>query len=415
LQQYQTGLMNQDDAFAAVLAITGQVLTARPEDANARAMRLFVQAVPNTAESNPIALSDAVLELGEIVDENPREYQPRVLLSALLLGMQQSDKALQLQLEALEDDPYNARILFEIGSIYLKLDQLQEARSALQRSLDIEPLQPNAYIQLGFASLHSGDGVDYLQQSLKAMEVDPRDHEIPGFIAVFLYQLGLIDEADDFRDRVVAIAPTSAIAYRIELLRAIHAESKDASIAVARKAIEDNVESRNFAYGGAVQHLLRTATQNGTVDAETAYLEQHAPGLLDIDAAVVPMRNLMAQQLALDAWYTTLTHDELQRRIARIREIATSYGVDLLQDPRTRVGVMALEGNVSDAVELALADVFALPVLTDQNWRARYSQDQFAEFVADPRIQAAMQKWEAEEAAVRDSVRSYLLDLSSSS
>jgi hypothetical protein len=33
--------------------------------------------------------------------------------------------------------------------------------------------------------------------------------------------------------------------------------------------------------------------------------------------------------------------------------------------------------------------------------------------VADPRIQAAMRTWEAEETAVRERVKTYLLDLSS--
>jgi hypothetical protein len=247
------------------------------------------------------------------------------------------------------------------------------------------------------------------------MEVDSRDHEIPGMIAAFLYQLGLIEEADDFRNRVNAIAPTSAIAYRIELLRAISSGDVDAGVAAARKAIEDDIEDRQFAYGGAVQFLLRTAARNGTVEVESSYLEKYAPGILDIDATAVPIRYLTAQRVAFDAWYTTLTTDELLRRVARIQEIAASYGVDLLQSPEARVSVMVMQSDTEDAVDLALSDVFSQPVLMDPDWRARFSQAQFAQFVADPQIQAAMQSWEIEEAAARDRVRSYLLDLSSAS
>jgi len=415
LHQLDTGSMNQDEAFSSVLAITDQVLAVNPDNVGARAIQIFMQAAPSTTEVSTMSMDDAIRDLEGLVAANPREVQARSLLSRLLVATQQSDRALALQLEALEADPYNARIHYEIGSIYLERDEPEKARAAIQTSLDIEPMQPNAYLQLGHLALKSGDGVDYLQQSLRAMEVDSKDHEIPGFIAAFLYPLGLIEEADDFRNRVMAIAPTSAIAYRIELLRSISMSDTDGGIAAARKAIEDNVEDRQFAFAGAVQYLLRQAVQSGSIEAESDYLEQHAPGIFDVDAAAVPAKFLYAQRLALDAWYVSLAPDELLRRMAKIREIAMSYGIDPLQSPGTRVDMMVLQNDTASAIELALSDVFIRPVLLDQDWRARYSQAQYTDFVADPRIQVAMQKWEAEEAVIRSQIQAYLLDLSSAS
>jgi len=415
LHQLETGSMSQDDALAAALAMTGQVLTLDPDNVGARAIQVFAQAASGTTELSSVSLTDAIDVLEGLVVENPREIQVRMLLSGLLRGTQQPGRALQLQLDAMELDPYNPRIHYEIGAIYLELEQLDEARASLQTSLDIEPLQPNAYLQLGLIALNSGDGVDYLQQILKAMEVDSRDHEIPGYIAAFLYPLGLIEEADDFRDRVMAIAPTSAIAYRIELLRAISTGDDAEGLRVARDAVENDIEDRQFAFGGAVQYLLRMAARNGTVEEESAYLEQQAPGILDADAQVVSFKYLLAQRVALDAWFETLTEDELSRRVARIQDIAATYGLDFLQNPVTRVDVMVMQNKTEDAVQLALTDVFTRTVLLDQDWRTRYSQAQYKEFVEDPRVQGAMKKWETEEAAIRDQVRNYLLDLSSAS
>lgn len=415
LQQLDTGLMNEDDAFASVLAMTDQVLEASPDDVDARAIQVYVHTAQTIAQGGLESVVDAVDELQALVASSPHEYQARLLLSKMLQGTQRTEEALALQEEALELDPYNPQILFEIGSIYLDLDQLDEARAALQASLDIEPRQPNGYLRLGMIALKSGDGVDYLQQSLKAMEVDSRDHEIPGFIADFLYRLGLVEEADDFRSRVLAIAPTSTVAYKIDLLRAISTRDEVAGVEAARRAIEDGIEDRQFAYGGAVQYLLRAAASNGTVEVESAYLEQHAPGILDVDASAIPAKYMTAQRVAFDAWYKTLPKEELLRRLARIQEIAGSYGIDLLQNAGNRVTVMVMQGNTEDAIDLALSDVFVRPVLMDQSWRERYSQAQYAELVADPRIQAALQKWEAEEAEIRESVRSYLLDLSAAS
>jgi TolB-like protein/Tfp pilus assembly protein PilF len=415
LEQLNTGLMNRDDALSSVLAITEQVMLEAPDDVVARAIHVFAQSAHDATEADSVSVVDAIAELEALVALNPREYQVRLLLTNMLQMTQRSEEALALQQESLENDPYNARIHFEIGSIYLNLDQLEEARAALQASLDIEPQQPNAYLRLATIALKSGDGVDYMQQTLKAMEVDSRDHEIPGFIAQFLYQLGLVEEADDFRKRVMAIAPTSAVAYRIELLRAISTNDADAGIVAARRAIENGADDRQFAFGGAVQYLLRAAASSDTVDAESAYLEQHWPGILDVDAPAIPARYLTAQRVAFDAWYQSLPREELLRRIDKIQEIAASYGFDPMQNSGARVAFLALTGEVEDATELALSDVFVLPVLMDRNWRTRFSQAQYSEMVTDPRVQAAMQKWTSEETAVRDKVRAYLLDLSAAS
>ncbi len=415
LHQYETGLMDRNDTFTAVLAITDQVLAVRPSDAGARAIQLYAQAAPRSRDGSAEATLDTVRQLDVLIAEHPDEYQARVLLTRMLQGMKQSDKALALQLDALQRDPYNARIHFEVGSLHLELDQLAEARAALQKSLDIEPMQPNAYLRLGRAALQTGGGVEFLRQLLKAMAVDPRDHEIPGFIAGFLYELGLIEEGDDFRDRVIAIAPTSEIAYRIELLRAIRTGDEEASIAAARRAIEDDIDDRQFSYGGAVQHLLRIAAKRGVVEEESAYLEQHAPGILDIDTASTPTKYRTAQQTAFDAWYTTLPRVELFRRIEKMLEIAAAFGIDPLDDPRAQVSVAAMRGDIAQAIQVALSDVFTQPVTMNLGWRTNYAQAQYAEFAEDPRIQAAMLNWENEEAALRDRVEAFLSGLRSTS
>ncbi len=257
--------------------------------------------------------------------------------------------------------------------------------------------------------------MEFLRQLLKSMQVDPRDHEIPGLIASFLYQFGMIDEGDEFRRRVIAIAPTSEVAYRIELLRAISIGDEEASIASARRAIEDDIGNRQFAYAGAVQLLLRVAARRGTVAEESAYLEQHSPGVLDIDAPVAPVKYRISQLVALDAWYTTMTHEELMRRIEMFLQFADGFGIDPLANPRAKLGTLALQGEVEQAIKVALDEVFTQTAATYAGWRDDFSQAQYAEIVKDPRIIAAMQKWEDEEASLRARLHSFLMDLSAAS
>ncbi len=415
LQQANTGLMDADDANAAILAIIDQVLAVNPDDVAARAVRIYTKAVIATTDGGPVVAFDTIEQLKQLIDEDPTQLQARIFLTRLSRNDEQFERSLQSMLEAQELDPFNPRIHYELSNLYAGLEQWDDARAAVEKSLELEPAQPNAYGNLAQLSRQQGDGLDFLQQFLKAVEVDPVDHELPGIVADFLYSLELVEEGDDFRKRVMAIAPTSEISYRLELARAMAIDDEEASIASARRAIEDDVDNRRFAYGGAAQYLLRVAAARGTVAEESAYLEEQAPGILDIDAPSVPLKYRTAQISAFDAWYTTLPKDELYRRIDLMWDFAETFGVDLADIAIVEFATLALRGEVDKATEVALDRIFSEPVTMNLNWEQTLKQAQYAEIVEDPRIQAAMQKWQDEEDALREKVRTFLADLAAKS
>jgi TolB-like protein len=409
--QVETGLMERDTAYPQIIAITNQVLAVHPDDANARAIQIFASTADRVENEGPQVLFEAVAELEDIVASVPTAAQPRILLTRFYQGMRQFEKAVQLMQDAVRHDPFNPQLHYELGALYMALEQWDDAREALQRSLEIEPAQPNTLASLARMSLQTGDGVGYLRQFLRAVEVDPADYELPGLIAGFLYELDLIEEGDDFRDRVLAIAPTSEVAYQIEMLRAISIGDIEGSLASARRAIEDDIDDRRSAFGGAVQHLLRVAASRGTIDEESEYLQEVAPGILDFEQTAMPLKYRNAQYAAFDAWYVSLPHDELLHRLDRMLQIADSYGFDPEDDPGTHVGILVLQGNIEEAIDVALSELFSDPVSVHLDWKRALAQAQFAEFVEDPRVQAAMQRWENEEDALRDQVRTFLADL----
>ena len=410
--QAETGLMGQESAYAEIIAIADQVLAVQPDEVNSRAIRLFAETALRVLQDGPQVMLEAIGGLEEIVAEAPAALQPKVLLTRLYQRQKKFEMAVPLMEDALERDPFNPRIYYELGWLYADLDRREDARIALQKSLEIEPASPNVYVTLAELSLKEGDGLDYLKYSLRALELDPVDHELPGSIAAFLYRLDLIEEGDDFGKRVMAIAPRSEIAYRIELLRAISSGDEEASVASARRAIEDDIDERRYAFGGAVQHLLRVAVSRGTVEEEIEYLRSQAPGILDIAAKTTPSKYRQAQFSAFDAWYVSLPRSELLIRLDRLQEIADAAGYDIEKYPITHVGILALQGKVAEAIDIALASLFSESVVANPGWQDTFSQAQFTAFVADPRIQSAMQRWAQEEAAVRGQVRTYLADLS---
>ncbi len=406
-----TGLMNHEAAFAEIIAITDQVLATRPDDVVATAASIFASAGARTTEGDTSAMPELVEQLEQIVAENPKELQPRILLVRAYRIMQQNDEAARVLEDAVVQDPFNPSLHYELGTAYMRLQRWDDARASLEKSLEIEPLQPNAYTSLGTISLQSGDGVDFVQQFLNAINVDPKDHELPGILAAFLYQLELVDEADDFRARVQALAPTSAIGYRIELLRAISIGDEAAGIASARRAVEDDIEDRRFAYNGAVRHLLRSAIRSKTIEQESAWLSERAPGIFDVEESLVPQKYRLAQAVAFDAWYVSLPREELLKRLDLLLEFVASLGFDPTTQPATYVSILALRGETEAAIKVALEQVFNRSVTTNPGWREDFAQAQFAEITADPRIQAAMQRWDEEEIRLRGQVRAYFADL----
>ena len=212
----------------------------------------------------------------------------------------------------------------------------------------------------------------------------------------------------------MAIAPTSEAAYRINLLRAISLGDTDGSVAAARRAIEDDIEDRRFSYGGAVQYLLRAAARSGTYDQEAAFFEEHAPGLLDVYAESLPPKYKNVQFSAFDAWYVTLPREELLNRLDTLLEFAKSNGFDPKKEPYINMRILALRGEVQEAIKVGLSDVFIGSVAEKMNWRETYSQPQYSAIVADPDVQAVLQRWGEEEEALRGQVQTYLADIHAS-
>ncbi len=408
--QQATGLMDSADAFAMAEALALQVLDVDPNNATARAILVFLSAVPGEREARPEDTFSAIESLQDLVAEYPGDYEIRSLLTALLSMLQRFEEALLLQLDALERDPLNARILYEVGNLYLSLDDMAEAKMALNRSLELEPNQPNAHAKLATVAMRSGDGVEYLKQMLEAMRDDPRDAEMPAYIAGFLYRLELIEQADDFHRLVDSAAPTSDLAYLLDLLRSIATGDADATLATARRAIEDDVGMRGGAYLLALEHLLLEARERGTLDAELAWLGTSAPGLLDVDADSLPPKYRAAQPVLIDAWNVMEPRDELMRRIGRLKAHAKSFGIDPMQNPETRVGVNALGGDVEAAVRIALNEIFSEPVSAHLDYPDKLAQSFLEPVIEDERVRQAVAEWDAAKAELRRDVARFLAE-----
>ena len=412
VHQWETGLLDQRNAISEIVAITDQALLERPDDPVARATSIYAKAFALAGQGDQAAFSDLINELEAIVARAPAELEPRMLLVRAYNNLKRHEDALPVIEGAISIDPFNPALHYQLGTSYMYLRRIDEARAALERSLELEPAQPNAYTNLGVLSLQ--EGVGYVSHFVKAVAIDPKDHELPGMLAMFLYELGIVEVADEFRRRVLTLSPTSEIAYQLDMMRAIALDDTEASIAAARRAVEDNIEDRRFAFGGAVQYLIRQAVKQYRVEEEMAWLEARRPGLFDMEATQVPMKLRAVQGVAFDGWVHTLPRDEVLRRLDARMAYIESMGIEPKDNVNMNIGLLVLRGQVDEAIEVALNELFSESVAMHLNWRATLLQPHYSDLVADERVQQAMRRWEEEEASLRGSVESYFADLHAS-
>ena len=107
MHQLETGLMEQEEAFSQIIAITDQVLAEDPDNAIARAASLFAKAGMRISQGDLDANFEMIPQLEAIVAEAPNDLQARVLLVRAYQASQQDEKSVAVLTEALRRDPFN--------------------------------------------------------------------------------------------------------------------------------------------------------------------------------------------------------------------------------------------------------------------------------------------------------------------
>ena len=405
--QVQVGLRLPEGTIAEVTALLEQVLAVQPDNVRARTWMLVAQAMSANFAGEEIDITEVTDSLRELVAEAPGEVEPKLLLLGVLAPMGETEEALALMQDILVLDPLNGAVLGNVASAYIAMEDWDNARETLNRSLEIDPDQPLKYQALASIDQFTGDGVGFVSNYLMAIKADPQDHGYAARLANFLYSLGLQQQGDRFRDRSIAIAPTSSHARRMELVREVRFGTRENSLALARQMIEDGVDLHSGAWEEAAFELFAISEKLGQSDEALDFAERQLPGFANF-AQPAPPKIVIARLSALPVYYGGESHEDLQRRLDHLEYVFGYVG------GINSMVVLALRGDTQGAIDLALTDVFSKPAIRhikhiDHTFDLRTFDLQFmAEVAADPRIQQALARWREEKEKVAEEVRDYL-------
>ena len=402
-----TGAMDYDIGTAQAVALYEQVLAEQPDHVGARAFLLAEEVVQAARDRIPGAKLAAIDLFLELVNSAPNNVEARIWLARIFVSNFMFEEAIEQYRIAIKLDPVNPEPPFMLGNLHIQLRQWDEARQQLNRALQLEPRQPHVVAELGYLSLQTGDAVGYVRQLQKTIQLDPLDYEQPFAIAKLLYELELIDDGDRFREQVFAIAPNSPAAQALKIVRSIRVDSEEQSLAVARQLIRDDADNRRKAWIRAFRHLMLTAVLRERTQDELEFVHEYWPDFADWEVSAGAGKVGIGRAHTLEIWRDLDTEQGVLDRVDKIIGGFASINLDMSRVPHVEIDVLLLGGDLEGAIDAALTNLFSHSVLEHLEIKDRFVTPLYAEFVADQRIAAALDKWDDELAQARKDVRQY--------
>ena len=410
VRQGRYGFLPNEVAVAKASSLFEQVLAAQPSNVSARVFFVLNNLIENINNGKSGVLLTAIEQFLELVHDAPSSVTARVELAQLMGANSMPERALEQYRIAISLDPLNTETHNGLAEFYVISRDWDAAHEQVNRSLAIEPRQLWATTVLAEIHSRTGNAVEFIRQTENLTEMDPLDHEYPQEIAELLYELELIDEGDHFRKQVMAIAPTSPAAQKLQIVRAIRADSEEENLAVARQLIRDDANNRKGAWFRAFRHLMLFAVLRDRTQDEFEFVSEYIPGFADFEDLTVGSKARVVRANTLEIWRNLDTEQGVLDRVDLVLARFAAIDLPVARVQIVNIDILLLQGDLEAAIQAALTDLFSESVLKHMDTKDRFVTPLYKDFVADPRIDAALQKWQDDVATSREEVRQYLAE-----
>ena len=197
LLKFSTGLAGQDEVVARANPLVEQALAKEPGNTLAESLGILLALLTSGAGDSEQQVRAWVDRLQELLPSIPTDNLVRVGIAKTLAGyFNDHQRAIELLQAGLLIDPLQAELHRWLGRLYAQVDRLDEARAAMQRSLELAPENPNSYGTLAEVELADDNLPAALEWTRQAAAKAPPEHDLAWHIARDLYRLGLAGDGD---------------------------------------------------------------------------------------------------------------------------------------------------------------------------------------------------------------------------
>jgi len=395
LLKYDTGVITKDEVRELTQPLIQQVRQQEPENVLARALELTLELSIYEDMRDGTVTSAMADELRGLLPFIPTETKIRIELAQVLYyQFIKKQEAMEVLQAGLMIDPLAADLYREVGTIHGREKRFDQARAALQRSIELAPDNPNSYGSMNYLEKDLDNlpaALDWLRQ---ASEKDPRDHELASIIALDLYALKLPEEGDRWFARVQALAPDSAVARNLEVQRAVARDEPQRAIELAAAAVTDQISMRRGAFDDSLFTYVDLMMQQNrareaydfqvSVRPEIVNFEQLAPDIQGVD--------MTWAAIALMSGFESFEH-----RKASWNQLSAQLEAAHLpwqQDPEDEYHVWnaLMNGETKKAADLYLQYELSRPLAENLSRHNRPLQALYAPVYEDPRVDAKLRE-----------------------
>jgi tetratricopeptide (TPR) repeat protein len=206
--------------------------------------------------------------LREALRLEPTMPRLRSRLANVLTSMGRTQRAMQLYLDELREDPGSIETLLDFGELLIELDRLPEAGEKFRRVLELEPANVDAHFQLGQIALAMRRFEQAHIEFELVLKLDPGYPESRLALGESLLRLGrvndarkpLLDEFDVFKAALAEDAPARARAEQ-EALEADADSDEQVFVSSLSKLAELLLEAGEHARSAALSEEVLTVRE----------------------------------------------------------------------------------------------------------------------------------------------------------
>jgi tetratricopeptide (TPR) repeat protein len=190
--------------LALLLTLAHCLLWTKQLDATMEVFKEILTIDPDSAEADMIAgealdqkgdNAGAVQEFRAAVQANPKEPNAHFGLAYLLWTQKKFDEAIPEFQAELENDPKNNQAMIYLGDSYVRQDRFDLGKAMLEKAARYQTSDPLIHLDLGIASMETGDNDVALRELNKTVALEP-DNVAAHFRLATLYRsMGKKDEA----------------------------------------------------------------------------------------------------------------------------------------------------------------------------------------------------------------------------
>jgi TolB-like protein/Tfp pilus assembly protein PilF len=409
--QAGTGLIANAESIVRVTPLLEQVLDDDPAHGLALGKLAWLDWLETIQRLGPVAPETvaAAERIGDAIELAPNEPELYRLMATVASNDPQPNKMLEWLDQAIELDPLSADLHWRRGNHLLYQEEdVDSAEEAFAKAREFAPEWTAVYSSSANAARMAGKFADSFRWELRAMELDPQDHELPAGLARDFYEIGLMEEGDEMLRRAQALAPQAPFTRSVELERQLRDGNLERAVLLAETMVRDNVEQRGEARQLAVTGYASSMALLGRAGDVPGFFDTVYPGVGGAEYVLDNIDMLDVRFNIAAALAYAERFDESGAIVADTVAWMDSNAPNWRDNDDAQQGLAMLRGDLDTAAEYAAKDL-SDPLGRNLDWSMKYEVLAWYRPLTEyERVARRIEELRAETSAAADEVRQML-------